>query len=99
MNQVIKSIIVLQSYSRGAERMRKISVSGRLSQSRDDLEDRLSPLQSEIVAEHSSSAAADDSPDHQILMTPRNPKPSSGVDIQNSGTDSSNSSEGTKKDL
>ena len=79
--------------------MRKISVSGRLSQSRDDLEDRLSPLQSEIVAEHSSSAAADDSPDHQILMTPRNPKPSSGVDMKNSGTDSSNSSEGTKKEL
>ena len=79
--------------------MRKISVSGRLSQSRDDLEDRLSPLQSEIVAEHSSSAAADDSPDHQILMTPRNPKTSSGVDMTKSDTDSSNSSEGTKKDL
>ena len=79
--------------------MRKISVSGRLSQSRDDLEDRLSPLQSEIVAEHSSSTAADDSPDHQILMTPRNPKPSIGVDIKSSNTDSCNSFEDTKKDL
>ena len=79
--------------------MRKISVSGRLSQSRDDLEDRLSPLQSEIVAEHSSSTAADDSPDHQILMTPRNPKPSIGVDITSNETDSCNSSEDTKKDL
>ena len=79
--------------------MRKISVSGRLSQSRDDLEDRLSPLQSEIVAEHSSSTAADDSPDHQILMTPRNPKPSIGVDIKSSEPDSFNSSEDTKKDL
>ena len=79
--------------------MRKISVSGRLSQSRDDLEDRLSPIQSEIVAEHSSSAAADDSPDHQILMTPRNPKPSIRVDIKSSDTDSCNSSEDTKKDI
>ena len=79
--------------------MRKISVSGRLSQSRDDLEDRLSPLQSEIVAEHSSSAAADDSPDHQILMTPRNPKPSSGVIIKSNDTDACNSSEDTKKDI
>ena len=74
----------MQSYSKGAERIRKRSESGRLlscsrlssssSPETDKRDDKFSQLPPELVSEQSLSLAGDESPDHQILMAPRNQK-------------------------
>ena len=52
-----------------------------------------------MIVEQTSSAAADDSPDHQILMAPRNPKLTPGIDNAITETNTENSSIDTKKDI
>ena len=89
----------LQSYSRGAERIRTKSVSGRLSPFPGDSKDLQVPsIQPETVVEQ-TSAAADDSPDHQLLMVPRNSKRSVGIGTVITETNSENCSIDTKKDI
>ena len=93
-----KTMLLLQTYSRGAERIRTQSISGRLSPLPSEVKDlQLSSVQPETVVEQ-TSAAADDSPDHQILMAPRNPKLSVGTDNVITESNSENGSIGTKKD-
>ena len=56
-------------------------------------------IQTEMIVEQTSSAAADDSPDHQILMAPRTPKLTPGIDNAITETNTENSSIDTKKDI
>ena len=94
-------MLLLQTYSRGAERIRTQSISisnDRLSPLPSEVKDLQFPsVQPETVVEQ-TSAAADDSPDHQILMAPRNPKLSGGTDNVITESNSEDSSIGTKKD-
>ena len=53
----------------------------------------------EPLEEQITSTAADDSPDHQILMAPRNPKQLPGIDATNVTAQSEDSSTDTKKDI
>ena len=63
------------------------------------MDSQVSSLQSEPVIEQNSSAAADDSPDHQILMAPRIAKRKAGIDIVITETNTENSSMDIKKDI
>ena len=85
-----------QSYSRGAERIRTKSISGRSSPFRNEL--RKAQFTSEPLEEQVSSTAADDSPDHQILMAPRNPKIKPEKEIVIETAQSEDSSDDKKKD-
>ena len=92
-----------QSYSRGAERIRtksiSVSSSGRNSPfSKDIRESQITSAHPETLEEQVSSAAADDSPDHQILMAPRNPKIQPRADIRSTTAQSEDLSDDKKKD-
>jgi len=91
---------IVKSYSRGAERIRTKSISGRhspyLSEMRKAHKTSAHP---EPLEEQITSTAADDSPDHQILMAPRNPKQLPGIDATNETAQSEDSSSDTKKDI